>query len=201
MTLSQKTKNLIRLLKMLRRHFANLVTFDSRGAVIGPFVRIQGGERILLSDGVFVANFTTLMTCPAGAKTERDAFLRVGSGSYIGECVNIRAAGADINIGRDVMIANNTVIVSSNHGFASDRPISEQRYTDCEVSVDIGNGAWIGAGVSILAGVKVGAGAVIASGAVLTKSVGENEIWGGVPAKRLGFREATKNQKVGSEGQ
>ena len=34
-------------------------------------------------------------------------------------------------------------------------------------------------------GVTIGKGSVIAAGAVVTKNVGEYEIWGGVPAKKL----------------
>jgi len=33
--------------------------------------------------------------------------------------------------------------------------------------------------------VTIGRGAIIAAGAVLTTSVGANEIWGGVPARKL----------------
>lgn len=47
----------------------------------------------------------------------------------------------------------------------------------------IENDVWIGANVVILQGVHIGKNAIIAAGAVVNKSVPENEIWGGVPAK------------------
>lgn len=188
MTVLQKVTNWKNLLLKFRKHFSNLANFDARGAVICPFARIQGGERIELSKGVFVSNYATLMTVSAGEKTERDAFLRIGEGTYIGECSNIRAAGADVLIGRNVMVANNSVIVSSNHGIAAEIPISEQKYVDCEKPVVIEDGAWLGAGVSVLAGVRIGRGAVIASGAVVNQAVGPNEIWGGVPARLISKR-------------
>ena len=34
----------------------------------------------------------------------------------------------------------------------------------------------------------VGKGTIVGANSVLTKSTGENEIWAGVPAKRIGFR-------------
>lgn len=47
---------------------------------------------------------------------------------------------------------------------------------------------WIGANAVILRGVTIGRGAIVAAGAVVTRSVPEFEIWGGVPAKKLGVR-------------
>lgn len=47
-------------------------------------------------------------------------------------------------------------------------------------------------GCKILGGpgvTTVGEGTIVAANAVLTKSTGEWEIWAGIPAKRIGFRE------------
>lgn len=42
-------------------------------------------------------------------------------------------------------------------------------------------------------GVHIGRGAVIAAGAVVSKDVPELEIWGGVPAHKIGMR---KNELI-----
>lgn len=47
---------------------------------------------------------------------------------------------------------------------------------------------WIGANVVVLRGVRIGKGAIIAAGAVVTRDVPAMEIWGGLPAKRIGER-------------
>lgn len=44
----------------------------------------------------------------------------------------------------------------------------------------------------ILPGVTVGEGAVVAAGAVVTKDVPPWEVWGGIPARKIGKREVTK---------
>lgn len=47
---------------------------------------------------------------------------------------------------------------------------------------------WLGVDVVVLKGVRIGQGAVVGAGAVVTKSIGPREIWGGVPAKKIGIR-------------
>lgn len=53
----------------------------------------------------------------------------------------------------------------------------------------IGNDVWIGTNAVILAQCKtIGNGAVVAAGAVVTKDIPPYEVWGGVPAHRIGNR-------------
>ena len=54
--------------------------------------------------------------------------------------------------------------------------------------VRVGDDVLIGSGVIILPGVEIGQGAIIAAGAVVNRSVPENAIFGGVPAKQIGTR-------------
>jgi acetyltransferase-like isoleucine patch superfamily enzyme len=54
--------------------------------------------------------------------------------------------------------------------------------------IKIGCDVWLGCNVTVLKGVNIGGGAVIAAGAVVTKSIPPYEIWGGVPAKKIGER-------------
>ena len=49
----------------------------------------------------------------------------------------------------------------------------------------IGDGAWIGAYSIILPGVRVGNGSIIGAHSIVNKNVPDNEIWGGIPAKKL----------------
>ena len=56
-------------------------------------------------------------------------------------------------------------------------------------NIEIGDHVFIGARSIICKPVKIGSGAVIGAGAVLTKNVGDNEIWGGVPARCLRKKE------------
>ena len=56
--------------------------------------------------------------------------------------------------------------------------------------IRIGSNVTIGAGAIVLTGVTIGDNAIVSTGAVVTKGVliGPGEIWGGVPAKKIGTR-------------
>jgi len=53
--------------------------------------------------------------------------------------------------------------------------------------IHIGDNVTVGTHAVVLAGVSIGDNAVIAAGAIVSKNskIGSNEIWGGVPARRL----------------
>lgn len=55
----------------------------------------------------------------------------------------------------------------------------------------IGKGAIIGAGAKVLCSkdiLRVGENTIIGANAVLLESTGDNEIWGGIPAQKIGMR-------------
>ena len=47
---------------------------------------------------------------------------------------------------------------------------------------------WLGTNVIVLKGARIARGAIIAAGAVVTSDVATFEIWGGVPARKIGER-------------
>lgn len=57
--------------------------------------------------------------------------------------------------------------------------------------VSIGKGATIGQYATILSGVRIGDGAIVGANSVVPKDtvIPPNEVWGGVPAKRIGSRD------------
>jgi acetyltransferase-like isoleucine patch superfamily enzyme len=51
--------------------------------------------------------------------------------------------------------------------------------------VIIGDNVWIGVNVVIMPGVQIGNNSIIGSSSVVTKNVPSDEIWGGVPARKI----------------
>ncbi len=87
-----------------------------------------------------------------------------------------------VHLERDVLLAANVQIPSGGKTHYFDDPTKPIREQGGERRmVTIGAGAWIGTGAIVLA--DVGKGTVVAAGAVVTKSLPDNVIAGGVPAK------------------
>jgi len=67
-------------------------------------------------------------------------------------------------------------------------PMYDQPWATQPLDVVIGDDCWIGAHVTLLPGTRIMNGAVVAAGAVVTGTVPSNEIWGGVPARKISQR-------------
>lgn len=107
----------------------------------------------------------------------------IGNRVIINQRVFLDGRGAKLTIGNNVDIATEAMIWTLEHDVSS--PSHETK----AAPVVIEDHVWIGSRAQILPGVTIGRGAVIAAGAVVTKDVPANEIWGGVPAKRIGKRD------------
>jgi len=158
------------------------------GAKVKADLRLLGDDfsHIRLGPGSIVSA-GTILTC--GNAADGPGQIEVGAGTYIGECNNLRAGGGDIRIGENCLISQFCTLVASNHARARGMPIKLQGNDPMRVGVVIGNDVWLGAGCVILPGVVIGEGAIVAANAVVTRSIPSQEIWGGVPARKLGERQ------------
>jgi acetyltransferase-like isoleucine patch superfamily enzyme len=109
------------------------------------------------------------------------AFIKVGSGTFIGESVVVRGQGG-VTIGNSVLIAPLVKILAVNHNFADvTRPVIDQGITARGITIE--DGAWLGAGATILDGVRVGRGAVVGANAVVSRDVPPHTLAVGIPAR------------------
>lgn len=111
--------------------------------------------------------------------------------------------GADLIVGNNVGISNSTIVCWNkieigkyvyigggckiwDTDFHSLDPIERRHNGDKQVRtspIKIGDYAFIGGSSIILKGVTIGKNSIIAAGSVVTRSVPDNEVWGGNPAK------------------
>lgn len=97
---------------------------------------------------------------------------------------SITCRSKTIRIGKGTMIGPNCVIVDSD--FHRPWPPEMRRvYTgdECDSDVCIGRNVWIGANCMVLKGVIIGDNSVVAAGSVVVKTIPENVLAAGNPAR------------------
>jgi acetyltransferase-like isoleucine patch superfamily enzyme len=148
----------LRLFGFFPIHTVRILVYKLDGVKIGKKVHIHMGAQFFNPSGVLI-----------------------GDGTIIGQ--NAFLDGRDkLTIGKHVDIASDVLIYNSEHD------INSEDFKPVSAPVEIGDYVFIGPRVIILPGVKIEKGAVVAAGAVVTKDIGEFEIAGGVPAKRIAER-------------
>lgn len=87
-----------------------------------------------------------------------------------------------LEIGDDVRMAANTVVMPMNHVFA-DRNLAIRLQGETATGIRIGSDVWIGAGVKIVDGVNIGDGCVVGAGSVVTRDLPPFSVAVGSPAR------------------
>ncbi|TMN77041.1 MULTISPECIES: acyltransferase [unclassified Pseudoalteromonas] len=108
--------------------------------------------------------------------------LAIGSNVFINDYFWCNAKGG-IEIGNDVLIGPNVTIHSSNHNYLKGYVFRKLGHEDRKVI--IGSNVWLGANCIILPGVDITDNIVVAAGSVVTKSLKQEGVYGGVPAKYI----------------
>lgn len=96
-----------------------------------------------------------------------------------------RENGAGITIEDDILMGSCVHFDVSNHSFSNPSiTIIDQGHLDSKPIV-VQKGSWIAANTTILPGVTIGKNAVVGAGSVVTKSIPDNVIAAGNPARVL----------------
>jgi acetyltransferase-like isoleucine patch superfamily enzyme len=124
-------------------------------------------------------------TIHCGARFFNPQNITIGKGTIIGDHAFLDGR-APLVIGSHTAIASHILIYNAQHN------IHSPDFEAIIKPVEIGDYVFIGPRVTILPGVKIGNGAIVAAGAVVTKDIPSYQIWGGIPAQKIGDR---KNKK------
>jgi acetyltransferase-like isoleucine patch superfamily enzyme len=140
---------------------------------------------IKIGSKVLVGAFAEIVVQAKSPYSTVPGQLIIEEGSVIGSHANIRATGGKIFIGRNTLIAQQVSLIASNHTILNDQLYRDSPWDELQTGVFIDENVWIGAGVTVLPGCSIGKNSIIGAGSVVTKSIPANEIWVGVPAKKL----------------
>ena len=149
-----------------------------KGIIFEGIVRVSGGKRVTIGDNAKIGRGVVL---DAG----KNGKIEIGCNTYVG-MNTIIIANSEVKIGSNCLISPFCYIIDTNHGTALGESICNQSYIS--LPVIIGDDVWLGTHCVILKGVKLGDGVVIGAGGIANKSISENMVAVGVPARPIKTR-------------
>jgi galactoside O-acetyltransferase len=158
-----------------------IVRFGVHRAGVG--LQLDTGIKITGWANISLGNNVTMMRL--GAIHAHNGRLLIGNNVSINtnSCI-APADGGWVEIGDNVLIAQNVVIRAADHRHDEiDRPIIQQGHVGGEIFIE--EGVWIGANTVVTRNVRIGAHAIVGAGSVVTRDVAPFTIVGGVPAKLI----------------
>ena len=164
--------------RLLGAHIAG-TTGVPPGLVMNWPHKVQFGENNILEEGTAFIY--------AAPYSEGRAIV-LGDRVFLGRYCEFNVTGS-VTIGDDALIASGCKFIDHDHGIAPGTPMNAQPGVTLPIVLE--PNVWLGVNVIVLKGVRIGEGAIVGAGAVVTKSVPPGEIWGGVPARKIGERPAT----------
>ena len=146
-------------------------SYISRRSVI----RANGGGSITIGRNCEIHDYAMIMTYGGD--------IVIGDNCSLNPFSIIYGPGG-VHIGEGVRIAAHTVIIPANHNIAADdQPLHLSGVSTKGINID--DNVWLGTGARILDGVDIGRNAVVGAGGVVTKSVAENSVVAGIPARPI----------------
>ena len=142
--------------------------------------RMKNGGPVVLEDRVTILRDGIIETGDEGS-------VHIGSGTYVHPFCQMIAYKSDVVIGSRVMIAPNCAFYPHDHGTKAGIDIIDQPLVS-KGSIRLEDNVWLGTSVIVLGGVTICKGAVIGAGSVVTKTIPENAIAFGKPAKVIRLR-------------
>ncbi len=156
------------------------------GAEVGPGAVIMPGARLRLGIGGRISIGRGTVIHPDVRILAYGGHVVIGAYCSVNPFSVLYGHGG-LTIGDRVLVAAGTIIVPANHVTDAGPKIRGSGLRT--KGIIIGDDVWLGAGVRILDGVSIADGVVVAAGCVVPAMALEaSEIYGGVPARRIGSR-------------
>jgi acetyltransferase-like isoleucine patch superfamily enzyme len=161
---------------------------------IEDYVQIKslGKRPITLGSNVRIGSHSKLVT--STSYNNIGSHITIGNNVGIGE-FSYLGGGGGLDIGENTIVGQYFSCHPENHLYDEITSLIRKQGVSRK-GITIGKNCWIGAKVTILDGVTVGNNCVIAAGSVVTKSIADNLVVGGVPAKVLKKRKQKVKHEV-----
>lgn len=142
-------------------------------------------DSIKLGQNVVIMAHAEIVVYKHTLHSGKEGAFIAGDNAVIGTGVNLRAAGGIIQLGNNSGIGELTVVVAANHAIEKGQLHLKTDWDEEKTDVILGDNVWVGANCSLLPGCRIGDNSVIGAGSVVTREVPANEIWAGVPARKI----------------
>lgn len=158
--------------------------------VKGSLNSIKGNSCYILNKGIIIMGERVLINSfPNGSmhQTAISTYFKEAE-VIIGNNCNLNGLVIHCNekvvIGDDCMFGPGTILCDNDSHRVTIDPIVRNQKPE-SAPIILGDCVWIGMNCIVLKGVTIGKNSIIAAGAVVTKSVPENCVYGGNPAKLI----------------
>ncbi len=179
---SLKPKNLLWAQQWQQEYQAYLMEMETiqigKNCFISPLAHIfaERGRPIIIGDNTFIA-----------ADCMLHGPLKIGNEVAINHHCILDGGRAGIILHDQVRIAAYCHLYAFDHGMSLDQPVYQQAVRS--QGIEIGKDVWLGAHVGVKDGIQIADRAIVGMNSMVTKSIQENEIVAGNPAKFIRFRQ------------
>jgi len=147
------------------------------GHKIHPTAEVQTEQ---IGENTQVWQYTVILKgAKVGADCNINCHVFIENDVEIGNSVTVKSG---VQIWNGIRVGNH-VFIGPNVTFTNDKYPRSKQYPEEFMKIIIEDGASIGAASVILGGVTIGKNAMVGAGSLVTKSIPDNELWFGAPAK------------------
>jgi acetyltransferase-like isoleucine patch superfamily enzyme len=149
------------------------VKIINNGGKISTTVKIIGSGQITLSPGSEIRDYSIIEM--------NNGILELGVNSVLGYFSFIQCTGT-LKIGKGSLLGPRISYITSSHPI-NDKPLVGQPLI--RGNITIGDNVWLGANITIGYDTIIGNNSIVGANSFVNKDIPTNEIWGGVPVKKL----------------